>query len=196
MHVIRMKLQSGTKRYIYRPQLLKTWMKHQISLDCFLFQRVHFQDSKILPCTSYSICNMLNYYLCILSYIQGGAVNHGLKRFFSLYRPSCHIEAYIRPEKYWMVWAGPLANHHSILTSFFLATAQRRRRKERHVWRICTAASRRYSTATNGRRAAKFAWGVAWPFVRPMLPVEKSSEFKFAEYSGQSAENQNSANGR
>jgi hypothetical protein len=39
-------------------------------------------------------------------------------------------------------------------------------------------------------------WGVAWPFVRPTLPVEKSSEFKFAEYSGQSAENQNSANGR
>jgi hypothetical protein len=29
-----------------------------------------------------------------------------------------------------------------------------------------------------------------------MLPVEKSSEFKFDEYSGQSAENQNSANGR
>jgi hypothetical protein len=29
-----------------------------------------------------------------------------------------------------------------------------------------------------------------------MLPVEKSSEFQFAEYSGQSAENQNSANGR
>jgi hypothetical protein len=28
-----------------------------------------------------------------------------------------------------------------------------------------------------------------------MLPVEKSSKFKFTEYSGQSAENQNSANG-
>ncbi len=43
--------------------------------------------------------------------IQGGAVNRGLKRFFSLYRPSCLIEAYVRPEKYWLVWAGPLANH-------------------------------------------------------------------------------------
>jgi hypothetical protein len=44
-------------------------------------------------------------------YIQGGAVNHGLKRFYSLYRPSCLIEAYVRSEKYWLVWAGPLANH-------------------------------------------------------------------------------------
>jgi hypothetical protein len=32
--------------------------------------------------------------------------------------------------------------------------------------------------------------------LRKTLPVEKSSEFKFGEYSGQSAENQNSANGR
>jgi hypothetical protein len=38
-------------------------------------------------------------------------VNRGLKRFFSLYRPSCLVEAYVRPEKYWFVWAGPLANH-------------------------------------------------------------------------------------
>jgi hypothetical protein len=33
------------------------------------------------------------------------------KAVFSLYRPSCLIEAYIRPEKYCFVWAGPLANH-------------------------------------------------------------------------------------
>jgi hypothetical protein len=66
------------------------------------------------------------------TYVQGGALNRGLKRIFSLYRPSCLIEAYIRPEKYCFVWAGPLANHHSILTSFFLATAKRRQ-KERHV---------------------------------------------------------------
>jgi hypothetical protein len=78
-------------------------------------------------------------------------------------------------------WCGldPWLTIHSILTSFFLATAQQRRRKERHVWRIYTAASRFYSAATNGRRAAKFAWGVAWPFGRKTLPVEKSSEFKF-----------------
>jgi hypothetical protein len=50
--------------------------------------------------------------------LQGGALNRGLKRIFSLYKPSCHIEAYIRPEKNCFVWAGPLANHHSILTSF------------------------------------------------------------------------------
>ncbi len=35
----------------------------------------------------------------------------GLKRFFSLYRPSFLVEAYVRPEKYWFVWVGPLANH-------------------------------------------------------------------------------------
>ncbi len=58
-------------------------------------------------------------------HLQGGVLNRGLKRFFSMYRPSCHIEAYIRPEKYCFVWAGPLANHHSILTSFFSATAER-----------------------------------------------------------------------
>jgi hypothetical protein len=37
---------------------------------------------------------------------------------------------------------------------------------------------------------------VAWPFGRKTLPVEKSSEFKSGEYGGQSAKNQNSANGR
>jgi hypothetical protein len=146
--------------------------------------------------------NMKSVYVVIYLYtrvhgnILGGAVNRGLKRFFSLYRPSCHIEAYIRPEKYCFVWAGPLANHHSILTSFFLASAERRRRKERHVLRIYTSASQRYSAATDGRRVAKLAWGVAWPFIRPTLPVEKSSGFKFGEYSGQAAKNQNSANGR
>jgi hypothetical protein len=94
-------------------------------------------------------------------------------------------------------WCGldPWLTIHSILTSFFLATAQRRQRKERHVLQIYTAASRRYSVATDGHRAAKLALGVAWPFGCPTLPVEKSSEFKFGEYSGQSAENQNSANG-
>jgi hypothetical protein len=35
--------------------------------------------------------------------IQGGEVNRGLKYFFSIYRPSCLIEAYIRPEKYCFV---------------------------------------------------------------------------------------------
>ncbi len=38
-------------------------------------------------------------------------VNRGLKQFFSMYRPSCLIQAYGGPEKYWLVWAGPLANH-------------------------------------------------------------------------------------
>jgi hypothetical protein len=47
--------------------------------------------------------------LCIQ--LQGGALNRGLNRFFPMDRPSCLIEAYVRPENYWLVWAGPLANH-------------------------------------------------------------------------------------
>jgi hypothetical protein len=46
----------------------------------------------------------------LYEYIQGGAINHGLKRFFSMYSPSCLIEAYVRLEKYWLVCAGLLAN--------------------------------------------------------------------------------------
>jgi hypothetical protein len=72
--------------------------------------------------------------------------------------------------------------------------AEWRRRKERYVLRIYTAAFRSYSAATDGSRAAKL--GVARPFGCPTLPVKKSSEFKFGEYSGQYAENQNSVNGR
>ncbi len=53
--------------------------------------------------------------------IQGGALNRGLIRFFSIYRPSCHIEAYIRPEKNCFVWAGPLANHPFNFNFIFLS---------------------------------------------------------------------------
>ncbi len=56
-----------------------------------------------------------------LTYIQGGAVNRGLKRFFSLYRPLHLIEAYVWPEKYWLVWAGPLANHPFNFNFIFLS---------------------------------------------------------------------------
>jgi hypothetical protein len=56
-----------------------------------------------------------------LKCIQGGAVNRGLKRFFSMYRPSCLLEAYIRPEKYWLVWAGPLASHPFNFNFIFLS---------------------------------------------------------------------------
>jgi hypothetical protein len=49
--------------------------------------------------------------------IQGGAVNRGLKQFFSLSRPLYLIEAYVWPEKYWLLWAGPLANH---INNFFI----------------------------------------------------------------------------
>ncbi len=48
-------------------------------------------------------------------------MNRGLKGFFPIYRPSCHIEAYIRPEKYCFVWAGPLANHPFNFNLIFLS---------------------------------------------------------------------------
>jgi hypothetical protein len=53
--------------------------------------------------------------------VQGGAVNRGLQRFFSLYRPLHLIEAYVRPEKYWLVWDGPLANHPFNFNFIFLS---------------------------------------------------------------------------
>ncbi len=45
-------------------------------------------------------------------------------------RPSCLIEAYVRPEKYWLVWAGPLAKHLKkfyfiFLSDGFMAAAKR-----------------------------------------------------------------------
>jgi hypothetical protein len=51
-------------------------------------------------------------------------------RFFSMYRPSCLIEAYVRPERYWLVWAGPLANNlfnfnFSFLSDSLTAAAER-----------------------------------------------------------------------
>jgi hypothetical protein len=48
-------------------------------------------------------------------------VNRGLKCFFSLYRPLHLIEAYVWPEKYWLVWAGPLANHPFNFNFIFLS---------------------------------------------------------------------------
>jgi hypothetical protein len=53
--------------------------------------------------------------------IQGGAVNRRLKCFFSLNRPSYLIKAYVWPEKYWLVWAGPLANHPFNFNLIFLS---------------------------------------------------------------------------
>ncbi len=39
-------------------------------------------------------------------YKQGGAINHGQTCIFSMYKPSCLIEAYVGPEKNWLVcWA-------------------------------------------------------------------------------------------
>jgi hypothetical protein len=59
--------------------------------------------------------------LVLFSVYTGVAVNCGLKRFFSMYRPSYLIEAYVRPEKYWLVWAGPLAKHLNNFYFIFLS---------------------------------------------------------------------------
>ncbi len=48
-------------------------------------------------------------------------MNRGLKLFFSISRPSCHIKAYIRPKKNCSVWAGPLANHPFNFNFIFLS---------------------------------------------------------------------------
>jgi hypothetical protein len=53
-------------------------------------------------------------------YIQGGAVNRGLQWFFSMYRPSCLIEAYGGPEKYRLVCVGLLVAHVIKLNLIFL----------------------------------------------------------------------------
>ncbi len=115
--------------------------------------------------------------------------------FFLLYRPLYLTEAYVWPEKYWLVWAGPLANHPFNFNFIFLSDGLTAAAERAACFADLqyTAASQRYSAAMDGRRVAKLAWGVAWPFFRPTLPVEKSSKYKFSEYRGQSARNRNSA---
>jgi hypothetical protein len=58
-------------------------------------------------------------------HIQGGAVNRGLKWLFSLYRPLYLFKAYGMFGLKSTGWCGldPWLTIHSILTSFFLATA-------------------------------------------------------------------------
>jgi hypothetical protein len=51
--------------------------------------------------------------------------------FFLIYRPSCFIEAYCRPEMYWLCVLGYWLPIYSISTPFSLATDRRRRRNER-----------------------------------------------------------------
>jgi hypothetical protein len=91
--------------------------------------------------------------------IQGGAVNRGRNWFFLKYRPSCLIEAYGRLEKYWLVWAGCLANHLFNFTFIFLSdgltAAVERTAGPPDLF--STAASQSHSAATDGRRTAKLA---------------------------------------
>jgi hypothetical protein len=47
----------------------------------------------------------------VFLYKQGGAINCGLKSTFSMYWPSCLIEAHVSPEKFPLVCVGLLAVH-------------------------------------------------------------------------------------
>ncbi len=104
-----------------------------------------------------------------------------------MYRPSCLIEVFVRPEKYWLVWAELKANHLLNFNFIFLSDGLAVAAYERQVLQIWTTASRSHSAATDGRRNTKLAPGVAWPFGCKTLLVENSSEFKSGKYGGQSA---------
>ncbi len=59
--------------------------------------------------------------LLLYNYIKGWGGQWWKIFFFSMYRPSCLIEAYVRPEKYWLVWDGPLANQPFNFNFIFLS---------------------------------------------------------------------------
>jgi hypothetical protein len=69
-----------------------------------------------------NICKLyFNYFYHPPCYSTGWGGESWTKTFFSLYRPSYLIEAYVWPEKYWLVWAGPLANHPFNFNFIFLS---------------------------------------------------------------------------
>ncbi len=73
-------------------------------------------------------------------YKQGGVINGWLNCFFfSMYRPSCIIEAYVRSEKYWLVRVGLLANHLSSSDFIFLSSGSRM--SDSFCWYILQLAS-------------------------------------------------------
>ncbi len=75
--------------------------------------------------------------------------------FFSIYRSSCLIEVYIRPEKYWLCMLGCRLTIYSMKAPFFATTASWRPQNEWQVLLIYTAASQSHSTAMDGCRAAR-----------------------------------------
>jgi hypothetical protein len=100
--------------------------------------------------------------MCIYTYIQGGAVNRGLKLFF-FQCIGLHVLLKLILGLKSTGWCGlnTWLTIYSILTSIFLSDGLTGwltgRWKERHVLRIYTAANGCYFAATEGRRAAKLA---------------------------------------
>jgi hypothetical protein len=116
----------------------------------------------------------LTSYACFIDsqHIQGGAVNRGVKHFFSQYI-GLHVILKLILALKSTDWSGldPWLTIHSILTSFFLAMASRWRRKERHVLRIYTAASWSYSAATGWEVQRIQVRRIWWPICRkPEFP--------------------------
>jgi hypothetical protein len=60
-------------------------------------------------------------------------MNRGLYSIFSMFRPSCLIEAYVSPDKYWLVCVEMLAAHIFKEGAIFATAASWRQRNERQV---------------------------------------------------------------
>jgi hypothetical protein len=62
-------------------------------------------SSAFLPVFKFTVLQLTK------QYRVGQSIVDKIFFFFLIYRPSCLIQAYGGPEKYWLVWAGLLANH-------------------------------------------------------------------------------------
>ncbi len=76
-----------------------------------IFRRIFSRD---IPVFKFAV-------LSIRTAITGWGGESWTKTVFSLYRPLHLIEAYVWPEKYGLVWAGPLANHPFNFNLIFLS---------------------------------------------------------------------------
>ncbi len=91
--------------------LFHRWEEHIYLFDLntivceILEQSVYTYIYDVLFVMCQNGCNLVQYN------IQGGVVNHAKNVFFSMYRLSCQIEPYFRPEKYLLMCVELLANH-------------------------------------------------------------------------------------
>jgi hypothetical protein len=74
-------------------------------------------------CSFFDSVFILKLALSLQVCVHRGVVNRGLKQFFSMYRPSCLIKAYLGLKSTDLRGLDPWLTIYSILTSYFLATA-------------------------------------------------------------------------